>query len=120
MKTTESQQQIALFQWVGISFRKYPQLKLLYHIPNGGKRDVRVAAKLKREGTKPGVLDIHLPVARQGFHSLYIEMKVGSNKLTKLQQDFKRMAESEGNLCVVCYSWVEAKDALEGYLRKEI
>ena len=116
MKTSESQEQIALFQWVNISLRKYPQLKLLYHIPNGGKRDVRVAAKLKREGLKPGVHDLHLPISRLGFHSLYIEMKVGSNKLTKLQQDFKRMAEAEGNLCETCYSWLEAKKVLEDYL----
>ena len=35
---TESQEQIALFQWAKSVQGKYPELRLLHHIPNGGKR----------------------------------------------------------------------------------
>ena len=56
--SSESQEQKALFQWAGLAEQKYPELKLLHHIPNGGIRDIRTAANLKKEGVKRGVPDI--------------------------------------------------------------
>lgn len=41
--SSESQEQKALFQWAGLAEQKYPELKLLHHIPNGGIRDIRTA-----------------------------------------------------------------------------
>lgn len=46
-----------------------------YHIPNGGLRSKREAARMKGQGVRPGVPDLCIPVARRGYHSLYIEMK---------------------------------------------
>ena len=45
------------------------------HIPNGGYRNPREAHNLKLQGVKPGVPDLFLPVARGGWHGLFIEMK---------------------------------------------
>jgi hypothetical protein len=47
---SESAEQIALFQWANLSLKKHPELALLYHIPNGGLRNVVVAVRLKKEG----------------------------------------------------------------------
>ena len=52
--------------------KKWPELELLHHIPNGGSRDVVEAAHMKRQGVKSGVPDLHLPVPRGGYASLYI------------------------------------------------
>lgn len=65
-----------LFRWITYQLDEYPELALLYHIPNGGKRDAKTATILKRQGVKAGVPDLHLPVARGGYHGLYIELKV--------------------------------------------
>lgn len=65
----EVQEQIAAATWMT------NQQIIFYHIPNGGYRDYREAAKFKRMGVKPGVPDICIPIARQGFHGLYIELK---------------------------------------------
>lgn len=112
----EAGAQEALFSWIGYQLGRYPELKLAYHIPNGGKRDARTAANLKRQGVKAGVPDIHLPVARGGYHGLYIELKVGKNKQTEKQKEWQRELTKQGYLSVVCYGWQEAAEQLVNYL----
>lgn len=111
--------QVALFDWAQlmISSGRYPQLEWMYAIPNGGMRSKAVAGKLKAEGVKSGVFDIFLPVARHGYHGMYIEMKYGKNKLSDKQRDFKLFAELQGYFCVVCWDWEEAAHKIENYLK---
>lgn len=66
---SEDQEQAAFVKW--LEFQGIP----FYHIPNGGGRSVIEGAKFKRLGVKPGVPDICIPVAKQGNHALYIELK---------------------------------------------
>ena len=113
---TESQEQKALFQWAGYAEQQYPELKLLHHIPNGGKRDSRTAVNLKREGVKAGVPDICLPVARGQYHGLYIELKAGKNKTTTKQKEWLNALNQEGYATKVCYGWSEARETIEKYL----
>lgn len=112
----EAQEQQTLFAWAALSVGKYPELALLYHIPNGGSRNKIEAANLKRQGVKAGVPDICLPVARGGYHGLYIELKAGRNKTTEKQQEWLTALERQGYQAVVCYGWEEAKKAIEEYL----
>ena len=111
--------QESLFIWAQYQYARSPELELLYHIPNGGKRDARTAANLKRQGVKAGVPDLHLPVARGGYNGLYIELKVGSNKPTQLQKKWLSSLNKQGYLAVVCYSWQEAAEQLINYLELE-
>lgn len=113
---TESQEQRALFQWAGYAEQQYPELKLLHHIPNGGKRDTRTAVNLKREGVKAGVPDICLPVARGQYHGLYIELKAGKNKISSKQKEWLNALNQEGYATKVCYGWSEARETIEKYL----
>ena len=108
-----------LFRWITYQLDEYPELALLYHIPNGGKRDAKTATILKRQGVKAGVPDLHLPVARGGYHGLYIELKVGDNTTTKKQKDWIRELNKQGYLAVVCYGWDEAAKQLLDYLATE-
>ena len=75
-KRSEATEQERLISWAQRQYNKYPELKLLYHVPNGGSRNTLEAANLKRQGVKAGVPDLCLPVARQGHHGLYIEMNI--------------------------------------------
>jgi hypothetical protein len=68
---TESAEQIALFQWANLSIKAHPELALLYHIPNGGLRNVVVAVRLKKEGVKKGVPDCACLLPGAGF-TVYI------------------------------------------------
>ena len=69
----ESEEQKALFDW----WQRTPYARhfVMYHIPNGGRRDKITGARLKAEGVVAGVPDVFLASPRQGFHGLYIEMK---------------------------------------------
>ena len=46
----ESVEQTNLFRWAAYEQGKYPELKLMYHIPNGGSRNRLEAANLKKQG----------------------------------------------------------------------
>lgn len=116
----EESEQIALFQWAAMMESKYPALRLLHAIPNGGHRHKATAARLKAAGVKAGVPDICLPVARGDWHGLYIELKVGKNKLTEAQRRWKDDLIRYGYLALVCYGWEEARDVIEWYLGLEI
>ena len=116
MKNLESEHQKALIQWVRLAEKKHPELKALFAIPNGGKRDTRTAANLKREGVKAGVWDLCLPIPKNSFVGLWVEMKYGKNKLTENQKEFQSLLEPYGHKFVVCYSWEEARDSLLSYL----
>ena len=72
---SESDEQIALFDWARVMTSQIPELRLLFHIPNGGYRNKITAARMAREGVKAGVPDLFLPVSRYGKHGLFIEMK---------------------------------------------
>jgi|GEM_PF-6921517 hypothetical protein len=71
----ETVEQQIFINLVNAHKRRYPELWLLYAIPNGGNRSVTEALRLKREGVKCGIPDICLPVARGGYHAWYGELK---------------------------------------------
>lgn len=58
---------------------QYPGL-LLYAIPNGGKRDKKTARKLKAEGVRRGIPDLHLAVPNAHHPGLYVETKTTDGK----------------------------------------
>lgn len=102
---SEDAEQIALFTWVRANQRKYPLLALVYHTPNGGNRDIKTAAKLKAMGTKRGIWDLFLPLPLPG---MWIEMKVGGNKLTVEQAAWRKTLAPYGYQFYIAYNWIEA------------
>lgn len=115
-RPTEADEQAAVIEWSEYMQGTYPELKLLHHIPNGGSRNKKEAANLKRQGVKAGVPDLHLPVPRGKYHSLYIEMKVEPNKPTKEQVKWINALIDNGNAAIICYSAERAVKAIEYYL----
>lgn len=114
---TESNEQQTLFEWARRMEGKWPELKMLYHIPNEGKRSVRTGARLKAEGLKTGVPDICLPVARDGHHGLYIELKRRKNsRITQEQLDWIAGLVEQGYVAAVCRGCDEAISLITGYL----
>jgi hypothetical protein len=69
---------------------------------------------MKSEGMRAGVLDVNFPIPQGDWHGLWLEFKIKPNKLTPAQEAFKQEIES---YCMVrvCYSWLEAKAAVEEY-----
>lgn len=112
----EHQEQCALIDWANLSLKRYPELKWLFAVPNGGKRSKAVAGKMKASGVKSGVLDLNLPVRRGPFTSLWIEMKYGKNTMTDKQKEFKQFVEEQGAKVVTCWNWEDARKAIIDYL----
>lgn len=114
--SNEEIEQITLFRWAEFAKNQHPELELMYHIPNEGKRSRLTGARLKEAGLKSGVPDVCLPVARGGYIGLYIENKYGKNKPTENQKRWLRALRAAGHLTAVCYGWEQAKDLIEQYL----
>lgn len=68
---TEEEEQTALFSWARIMEARFPVLRWMHHIPNGGKRSKAEAARFRAAGVKAGVSDIFLPCPR-GNTTVYI------------------------------------------------
>lgn len=115
MKSSESLEQQKFIKWCELSKNKYKDLDMIYAIANGGKRNPREAAKLKREGVKSGVPDLHLPIALNGYNGLYIEMKHGKNKTSSNQDIWIKRLNENGYLTLVAYEFEGAKEIIEKY-----
>ena len=136
---SEHTEQVALFNWCKLMEGRHPQLALIFAIPNGGKRHIGTARKLKAEGVRSGVPDIFLACPRMpyDFHDLivgdantvgfsdevkfglFIELKAGKNKPTKNQLKWIEDLRAERYEVEVCYGFLEAKAVIENYLRLE-
>ncbi|MEM1973305.1 MAG: VRR-NUC domain-containing protein [Thermoplasmata archaeon] len=77
------------------------------------------ATRLKRMGYKRGLPDIMIFEPRQGYHGLFIEMKREGGRLTKEQKWFLDELNRRGYKAVVCYSFKQAIDIVENYLKGE-
>lgn len=112
----EHREQTALIRWARACEGRWPALRLLYAVPNGGHRHPATAARMKAEGMRAGVPDLCLPVPRCGYSSLYVEMKAPAGRLTAEQRDMMAQLEAEGNAAAVCRAWTEAADLIAAYL----
>ena len=118
MMGSEAEEQEALFRWAEWAQAQHPELKLLFHVPNGGRRDKVTAARLKTQGVKPGVPDLFLPVARHGKHGLWIELKIRGGRTSMSQCEWIGDLREQGYDVFVCYGWEDAKGVLEAYLEE--
>lgn len=121
---TESGHQRAVFCWAQLNKGRFPELKWLFHIPNGGSRGddaksraIRGAA-LKAEGVKKGPADLCLPVKRGSWSGLFIEMKKpGKIKtVSPEQKEFGDFVIEQGYGWIACDNWIDAVRILEEYL----
>lgn len=115
----EGQEQAALFSWAELEMKRgrYPELRLMFHVPNGGARSKAEAGRFKAEGVKAGVPDLFLPVPRGEYHGMFIEMKkrVGG-RLSPEQKIWISELNEQGYHAVVACGWDEASNYIKDYL----
>ena len=58
---TEAEEQIALFEWAALQSGRFPELALLYHVPNGGSRN-KIEAARSGAGRKIRRPDLSFPL----------------------------------------------------------
>ena len=115
---SEDQEQEIVIQWKELMVNRFPQLKYLLHVPNGGSRHPAEAQKLRRMGVVRGVSDLFLPVARHGYHGIWIEMKrKHGGRLSPDQKDWIEGMREEGYKAERADGADEAIAILEEYLK---
>lgn len=115
----EHGQQCALFAWSALPTTRelYPGIELMFAVPNGGERNLKVASNLKSEGVKAGVPDIFLPVPRGHLHGFFLELKWGTNQASDKQHEWLEALAIQGYAVGVYWSFEAAKEAIIAYYR---
>lgn len=93
----------------------HPEI-LLMSIPNGGKRDPRVAAQMKREGVLPGAPDLLVAEARNEAHGLFVEMKRLDGRTSNEQKNVHEKLRKRGYEVQVHYGADSAYLAILRYV----
>jgi len=119
-KLSESELQSQCVSWFRM---QYPKL-ILFAIPNGamlgGKNRFAMMNMLKKTGLTTGVADLFLLDWNDSSHGLFIEMKVGKNKLSEAQEKFRDYCIVHDYAYEVCRSFEEFKETVEEYLEGQV
>ena len=112
LKTSHSEhsEQVGFVNW----FRaKYPKV-LIFAIPNGEKRAISVAVRLKEEGVTPGIPDLYIPSC-----NLWVEMKrVKGGRISPDQKKIISYLESVGHTVIVGKGATDASKQVLEFLEK--
>lgn len=112
-ESTEQIDLIARVDWLLPGVARY-----VFAIPNGGLRSPKTAARLRREGVRPGVPDLFVALPRGEWHGLFIEMKRSKGSSTSPEQlDIHADYRAVGYRVEVCKSADAAWAVLKEYLR---
>ncbi len=100
LRITEDQLQKSVVQYLTMVFPPNGDV-LFFHVPNGGRRDIREASKFKAMGVRPGVADL-IFLSPGATH--FIELKTDSGRQTPAQKDFARLVDRLGLDYQICRS----------------
>ena len=114
---SESLEQATLVRWFDATYHNLEGR--IFAIPNGGWRAKAQALKLQLEGVRAGVPDLFLPVAANGKHGLFIEMKrTKGGRLTPEQRDWLAYLSAAGYQAHCCAGFDEARACIVSYLEE--
>lgn len=121
--TDEHMEQVLIINWARSHTTQYPCLKWLHSslngIPLAGSKKTRgrIMNYMKNEGLVKGIPDLFLPVARRGYHGIYLETKQAKGGvMSQDQKDFMEFAKEQGYLDMMCPGHKTAIANLEWYL----
>tara|TARA_B110000858_G_scaffold197524_1_gene259482 strand:+ start:1926 stop:2276 length:351 start_codon:yes stop_codon:yes gene_type:complete len=97
MKHEEHYIQVSFLEWFKLKHSKH----FVYAIPNGEKREIKTAIRLKKEGVVAGVPDLNILL--DNGKSFFLEIKTEKGKLNKNQKSTISEIEKRGYEVLVCY-----------------
>lgn len=119
MKETENQIQAQFFRFCDGLALKHPEIELIHSIPNGTYKSKFARNLYKQTGLKSGVPDVMLPVARCGFHGLYIEFKSEKGRLSPTQKWWIPRLMRQKFFVGLCRDSRSAADLLTAYIEDD-
>ena len=120
MNQTEHEIQKAVIRYCRTIEKYDNRYSYIFAVPNGGKRDVRVAKKLKAEGVISGVSDLVIPLPVGFYHGAFIEVKRIGGRATDNQKTFLRIMAERGYFCAITYGYEETVEAIVKYINGEV
>ena len=94
MESSEHNHQIGFLRWFK---NRYPDI-MIFAIPNGGKRDISTAKRLKEEGVLKGVPDLMVPSKK-----LFLEFKrAKGGVISKDQEKVIAYLQRVGYTVLIC------------------
>ena len=102
--------QQACVEWFRYAYPNY----VIFATPNGGTRNAREAAQMKKEGVMAGVSDLIILI--EGA-VLFVEMKVKGNKQQPSQIAFQKAVERLGFSYAICHSLQEFQLVVERFIK---
>lgn len=110
----ESLEQISVMEYLRY---KYPQAeKVTFHVANERKQNKIWGLVMSHMGLKAGIPDIMMPIARKGYHGLFIEMKSKKGRLSDNQIRMIELLANQNYLVKVAYGCEQAIKAINSYL----
>ena len=110
-----------VFLWAQMLCREHPELELLNASLNGVRLTIGQAKKVKKSGMRKGYPDLFLPVARGGYHGLYIELKrKKGGKVSESQLWWLERLELQGYYTTIARGFNETVAVILRYLKGEI
>lgn len=117
IKESEHWIQKQYIEWVRIATINHAELDLLFAVPNGEYRPVKVGIKLNNEGVKKGVPDIMFPFPLGEYHGMAIEFKRPGGTISNEQRKYLRSLRDLSKWAVsVCFSADEGINFTKKYL----
>jgi len=119
MRYLEDNLQEQCVTWFRLQYRD----KIIFANANGGKRNLKEAFRMKKQGVLAGVSDLTIPEPTSTHHGAFIELKRGANKnlktskgvLSKEQKAFLEAMKARGYFTAVCYSLEEFQKVVKDY-----
>ena len=103
-------EQVRFVSWFRDNFKEPDYI--IFAVPNGGKRGIKEAGRLKDEGVKAGIHDLIILTHNK---VILLEMKKINGKLSAIQEVFHKNVEYLGHISIVGYG---ASDASEKILKE--
>ncbi len=111
----EEHEHFALVQWRDLMSGQIPELRWLFHVPNGEFRTQGTAVKLAKMGVLRGVSDFLWLCPRRQWHGLCLELKAKGGALSADQEAFLTFAQAHHYRALCCVGWQEATKTILQY-----
>ena len=115
----EHEIQAVFIRWVRLAEKTDWRLKLLFAVPNAGRRTRAEAAWMLAEGLRAGVPDIMLPYPSGPFCGLAIEFKVPGKPTSEKQDEYIDLLLDASWLVVICTDSEAAIRTVKNYMEMQ-
>ncbi|PQJ26743.1 hypothetical protein BSZ35_19025 [Salinibacter sp. 10B] len=115
----------ACVQWADVQSAALPELKALFHPPNGGARSAAAGARMKAMGARAGIPDLCLPIVRPvtwtngdevPAGALWVELKSAEGRLRDTQRTWRARLLKHQHCWTLCRRLEDFRVAVTDYI----